>query len=130
MPGDAAALAGLAHPITDIAVAMMGRQLVDSGATQELAGGGAENAHIKGASRRTILIAGGKPGQRLLPVERGSAPAHPAADRVDGFVGRADKVIGIALLEGADHDLGVGKGGELHRASCLREAMGRRCSVA
>ena len=130
MPGDAAALAGLAHPIADIAVAMMGRQLVDTGATQELAGGGAENAHIKGASRHAILIAGGKPGQRLLPIERGCAPAHPAADRFDGFVGRADKLIGIALLEGADHDLGVGKGGELHRTSCLREAMGRRCSVA
>ena len=119
MPGDAAALAGLAHPITDIAVAMMGRQLVDSGATQKLAGGGAENAHIKGASRRTILIAGGKPGQHLLPVERGSAPAHPDADRLDGFVGRTDKFIGIARFEGADDETGVGKGLECHWLSCV-----------
>lgn len=88
-----------------------GRQLVDAGATQELAGGGAEEAHVKGASRRAILIAGGKPGQRLLPVERGSAPAHPAADRLDGFVGRADKLVGIARFKGANHYLGVGKGG-------------------
>ena len=32
--GYAFALPGLAHPIADIAVAMMGRQLVDTGATQ------------------------------------------------------------------------------------------------
>lgn len=58
------------------------------------------------------------------------APAHSFADRLDGFVGRADKLVGITRLEGADHDLGVGKGGELHMASCLRVAMGRRYPVA
>lgn len=119
LSGDAAALAGLPHPVTDIAVAMMGRQLVDTSPTQELAGSGAENAHIKGASRRAILIAGGKPGQRLLPVERGSAPAHPAADRFDGFVDCADKLIGVARLEGADDETGVGKGLECHWLSCV-----------
>ena len=76
----------------------MGRQLVDTCATQQLAGGGAEDAHVKGASRRAILIAGRKPSHRLLPVERGSAPAHPFADRLDGFVGRADKLVGIVRL--------------------------------
>ena len=60
-------MAGLPHPIADIAVAMMGRQLVDANATQELAGGGAENAHVKGTSRFAILLAAGKPLQRALP---------------------------------------------------------------
>ncbi len=64
LTGDAAALA---YPIADIALAMMGRQLVDTCATLQLAGGGAEDTHVKGATRRTILRAAGKPLQRAHP---------------------------------------------------------------